>query len=180
MSREQRRAWIDWTCEDLLLSQQAQLLSLDGTGLYYRPVLPSKEEIALKHRIDEIYAEHLYYRSRRITEQLRWEDHQVNRKAVMRHMNEMGLAAVYPGPNLSKRACQVAIYLYLLVNVTADYPNHVWGLDITYIRLRHGWLYLVAVLDWYSRYVVSWELDQTNQPSGCLDRGGHFSKISFS
>lgn len=127
MSREQRRAWIDWTCEDLSLSQQAQLLSLNGTGLYYRPVPPSKEEIALEHRIDEIYTEHLYYGSRRITKQLRREDHQVNRKAVMRHMHEMGLAAVYPGPNLSKRACQVAIYPYLLANATADYPNHVGG-----------------------------------------------------
>ncbi len=87
----------------------------------------------------------------------------MNRKAVMRHMHEMGLAAVYPGPNLSKRAHQALIYPYLLTHVTANSPNHVWGLDITYIRLRQGWLYLVAILDWYSRYVLAWELDQTMQ-----------------
>lgn len=76
-------------------------------------------------------------------------------------MQEMGLWAVFPGPNLSKRAHQAAIYPYLLTNITASAPNHVWGLDITSIRLRHGWLYLVAVLDWYSRSMVSWQFDQT-------------------
>ena len=78
-------------------------------------------------------------------------------------MHEMGLAAVYPGPNLSKRARQAAIFPYLLANVTASTPNHIWGLDITYIRLHGGWMYLVAILDWYWRYVVSWELDQSMQ-----------------
>jgi hypothetical protein len=73
----------------------------------------------------------------------------------------MGLAGIHPGPNLSKRQQEHAIYPYLLRGVTASAPNHVWGIDITYMRLAHGWLYLVAVLDWYSRYVVSWELDQT-------------------
>ena len=78
-------------------------------------------------------------------------------------MQEMGLAAVYPGPNRSLRAQQAAIFPYLLANVTARTPNHIWGLDITYIRLCGGWMYLVAILDWYSRYIVSWELDQTLQ-----------------
>ena len=72
-----------------------------------------------------------------------------------------GITAIYPGPNLSRRNPEHKIYPYLLRNVTAAYPNHVWGIDITYIRLRGGWLYLVAVIDWFSRYVVSWELDQT-------------------
>ena len=95
------------------------------------------------------------------TAQLQREGLAVNHKAVARHMREMGLAAIYPGPNLSKRAHQAAIYPYLLTNVTASAPNHVWGIDITYIRLRSSWMYLVAVLDWYSRYILSWELDQT-------------------
>src|SRR5258708_13186818 len=76
-------------------------------------------------------------------------------------MREMGLAGVTPGPNLSKRQQEHAVYPYLLRGVTAAAANHIWGIDITYIRLVHGWLYLVAILDWYSRYVVSWELDQT-------------------
>ena len=76
-------------------------------------------------------------------------------------MHEMGLAAVYPGPNLSKRAHQAAIYPYLLRGLTITRPNQVWGIDITYVRMTKGWLYLVAVLDWFSRFVVAWELDQT-------------------
>ena len=98
---------------------------------------------------------------RRITAQLRGEGVLVNHKAIARHMREMGLAGICPGPNLSKPAKQAGIYPYLLRDVIAEQPNHVWGIDVTYIRLRGAWMYLVAVLDWFSRYVVSWELDQT-------------------
>src|SRR6202795_392098 len=76
-------------------------------------------------------------------------------------MREMGIEGIHPGPNLSKRTQKEGIFPYLLRHTTSQYPNHIWGLDITYIRLRGGWMYLVAILDWYSRYVVSWELDQT-------------------
>src|SRR5689334_22696485 len=169
LSRDERRKLVEWEHSELSVSAQAQLLSLNRTSLYYQPVAPSAEEIALKHRIDELYTEHPYYGSRKITEQLKREGKEVNRKAVQRHMREMGLAAIVPGPHLSKRAHQAAIFPYLLTNVTARYPNHVWGLDITYIRLRHGWLYLVAILDWYSRYVISWELDQTMQVGFVLE-----------
>jgi putative transposase len=156
-------ALIDWNREELAVSTQADLLSLNRSSLYYQPVPPSEEEIALKHRIDQIYTESPFYGYRKITKQLQLEGMQVNHKAVARHMREMGLEAVYPGPNLSKRAYQAGIYPYLLKNVVANAPNHIWGIDITYIRLVKGWMYLVAVLDWYSRYVVSWEVDQTLQ-----------------
>ncbi len=142
---------------------QAELLTLNRSGLYYQPVPPGEQEVACKHRIDEIYTAHCYYGYRRIAAQLHREGLSINPKTVARYMQEMGLAAVYPGPNLSKRARQAAIFPYLLTNVTANVPNHIWGIDITYIRLRAGWMYLVAILDWYSRYVVSWELDQTMQ-----------------
>lgn len=125
LSRDERVALVERTNGELSLSVQMQLLGLNRTSLYYQPVPPSAEEIALKHRIDQLYTDHPYYGSRRITGQLRREGIKVNRKAVMRHMHEMGLAAVYPGPNLSKRAHQAAIYPYLLANVTASYPNHV-------------------------------------------------------
>lgn len=85
----------------------------------------------------------------------------VNRKKVQRLMREMGISGVCPGPNLSRRNHKHSIYPYLLNNITASYPNHVWGIDITYIRLRHGWMYLVAIIDLYSRYIISWELSQT-------------------
>lgn len=161
LSREERIDLVDWQREELPVNTQAELLSLNRSSLYYQPVPPSAEEIALKHRIDELYTAHPYYGYRKITAQLQREEIEVNHKVVARHMREMGLAAIYPGPNLSKRAHQAAIYPYLLRNVTASTPNQVWGIDITYIRLRSGWMYLVAVLDWYSRYIVSWELDQT-------------------
>ena len=98
---------------------------------------------------------------RRITAHLQREGRVVNHKAVARHMREMGVAGICPDPNLSKRAHQAAIYPYLLRDTTAERPNHIWGIDITYVRLRGGWMYLVAVLDWFSRYIVSWELDQS-------------------
>jgi putative transposase len=143
------------------LSVQADLLSLSRSSLYYQPVPPSLEEVALKHRIDELYTAYPFYGSRRITAQLRREGEVINRKAVQRHMREMGIMGICPGPNLSRRNQEHRVYPYLLRQVTAAYPNHVWGIDITYIRLLKGWLYLVAVLDWFSRYVISWRLDDT-------------------
>lgn len=145
---------------ELSLTRQCELLSLNRTGVYYQPVPPSPEELAIKHRIDEIYTAHPFYGSRKIVVALR-PDLIVNRKAVQRHMREMGLAAIVPGPHLSKPQPGHKIYPYLLRNVKATQPNQVWGIDITYIRLVAGWMYLVAILDWCSRYVVSWELDQT-------------------
>jgi putative transposase len=143
------------------LSVQADLLSLSRSSLYYQPVPPSTEEVALKHRIDELYTAYPFYGSRRITAQLRREGQVINRKAVQRHMRQMGIMGICPGPNLSRRNQEHRVYPYLLRQVTAAAPNHVWGIDITYIRLVKGWLYLVAVLDWFSRYVVSWQLDET-------------------
>lgn len=143
------------------LKVQAELLGLSRSGLYYKPVPPSPEEIAIKHRIDEIYTEHPFYGSRRIAAVLGREDVLVNRKAIQRHMRDMGIAGICPGPNLSKRNSEHRVYPYLLNGLRAAYPNNAWGIDITYVRLAGGWMYLVAILDWLSRYVVAWELDQT-------------------
>lgn len=146
---------------DLSLSVQTDLLSLNRTSLYYRPAPPSPEEVAFKHRIDEIYTERPFYGSRKITAILKREGQEVNRKAVQRHMREMGIAAICPGPNLSRRNTDHSVYPYLLRDRAITQVNEVWGIDITYIRLETGWMYLVAILDWHSRYVVSWEMDQT-------------------
>jgi len=151
---------VDCDHPELTLKTQAALLSLSRASLYYQPVPPSAEEIATKHRIDELYAAHPFYGSRKITALLR-PDGLISRKRVRRYMREMGLARIYPQPNLSRPAPEHRTYPYLLRHVTASYPNHVWGLDITYVKMQRGWLYLVAILDWFSRYVVSWELDQT-------------------
>lgn len=136
-------------------------MGLSRSGVYYLPVPPTPEELAVKHLIDEIYTAYPFYGSRRMEVELFSRGHLVNRKRVQGYMREMGIAGIHPGPNLSKAAQAAHRFPYLLRNVAITHPNHVWGIDITYIRLRHGWMYLVAVLDWFSRYVVSWELDQT-------------------
>ena len=145
----------------LPLTVQSALLGVSRSSLYYQPVPPSPEEVALKHRIDAIYTAYPFYGSRRVTATLCREGREVNRKAVQRHMREMGIAGIVPGPHTSRPHPAHPVYPYLLRQVTAAHPNHVWGIDITYIRLQAGWLYLVAVLDWYARYVVAWALDQT-------------------
>jgi putative transposase len=138
----------------LPVTTQCDLLSLNRSGLYYQPLPVSAEEIALKRRIDELYTAHPFYGSRKIAAVLH-----INRKAAQHHMREMGIAGICPGPNLSRRNAEHRVYPYLLRHLAITTPNQVWGIDITYIRLRAGWMYLVAVLDWYSRYVLSWELD---------------------
>jgi putative transposase len=161
LSHEQRVALVERESSELPLTQQAELLSVSRSSLYYQSREPSAEEIAVKHRIDEIYTQYPFYGSRKIEAQLRREGVVINRKTVQRHMREMGIVAIYPGPNLSRRQHKEHVFPYLLRNLTIDTPNHVWGIDITYIRMQKGWMYLVAVLDWYSRYVISWELDHT-------------------
>ena len=93
----------------------------------------------------------------------------MGRARIQTAMREMGIEGIHPEPNLSKRALEPKIYPYLLRNVTAQYPHPIWGIDITDIRLLHGWMYLVAIIDWHSRFVVSWELDQTLEMPFVLD-----------
>jgi putative transposase len=161
MDFQARRALVEREDSELPLTVQAMLLSVSRSSLYYRSARPSPEEVALKHRIDAIFTEWPFYGSRRITAQLRREGITINRKAVQRHLREMGLAAIAPGPNLSHRHPDHIVYPYLLRGLAITRPNQVWGIDITYIRLQGGWMYLVAILDWFTRYVVSWEVDQT-------------------
>ena len=118
--------------KEVPLRTQARLLTLSRSGLYYKPVQPSDEEVQLKHRIDKIYTDYPFYGSRRITVELLAKGWDVNRKRVQRCMREMGIAGVCPGPNLSKRNLQHKIYPYLLRNITPSHSNHVWGIDITY------------------------------------------------
>lgn len=187
---------MDRNGKPLPICTQVELLEVSRSGIYYRPVPVSAEELCLKHRIDEIYTQHPYYGARRIAWKLCEEGWRVSRKRVGTYMEEMGLVAVYPGPNLSKRVLEHHIYPYLLRGVAIVHPNHVWGVDITYIRLRAGWMYLMAVLDWFSRYVVAWELGDTLEqplvtaamtqalqiatPGICnSDQGGHFTSSQY-
>ncbi|MCL4359653.1 IS3 family transposase [Patescibacteria group bacterium] len=143
---------------DIPITTQATLLGISRSSVYYQPVPVDPADLDLMNRMDVIYTDFPYYGVIRMTEQLRRDGRVVNEKHVRRLMREMGLEAIYPKPNLSKNANQHPIYPYLLRHVVASYPNHIWGTDITYIRMRQGFLYLVAFLDWYSRYVVAWRL----------------------
>ena len=160
MSRAERMKLIDRQHPELSLKAQAELLGLSRASLYYKPLAASPREVTIKHRIDEIYTQWPFYGSRRIQVVLSREMN-ISRRSVQKYMREMGISGICPGPNLSKRRLEHKIYPYLLRNAKIEYPNHVWGIDITYIRLRGSWMYLVAVLDWFSRFVVSWELDQS-------------------
>lgn len=181
---------------DLSLSEQASLLSISRSSLYYVVRPPSEREVRIKHRIDALYTEYPFYGARRLAQELSTEGIGIDRKTVRAYMQQMGLEAVYPKPNLSQAAPEHRVYPYLLRGVRSAYPDHIWGIDITYIRLVGGWMYLVAILDWYSRYVVSWELEQTLEISfvlACLDRalekatptifnsdqGSHFTSPQF-
>jgi putative transposase len=143
---------------ELSVLAQARLLGLNRSGLYYEPVPPGEQELDLRRRIDEVYTKWPFFGSRRIAAMLRQDGLVVNRKAVQRLMREMGIAAIYPGPNLSRRRQQAQVRPYLLRGVVVDAPDMVWGIDITYIRMQRSWMYLVALMDWFSRYVLAWEM----------------------
>jgi putative transposase len=153
---------LDLEERELPLTAQADLLTLNRTSLYYKPGAPSATEVAVKHAIDRIYTENPSWGSRTIAAILNNnEGVRTCRNTVAKYMREMGIAAVYPGPNLSRCNPEQKVYPYLLRNVTASYPNHIWGTDITYIRMRAGWIYLTVQMDWFSRYVIAWELGLT-------------------
>lgn len=152
---------MEWNCPEHAILVQADLLSLNRSSLYYKPVPPSPEEIRLKHRIDELYTKHPFMGYRTIGAIMNREGNRIHRNTVRIYMREMGLMAIYPGPNLSKRDLQHRTYPYLLQGLQITQPDQVWSVDITYIRMKHGWMYLYAVMDWYSRYIVDWQLDQS-------------------
>lgn len=144
---------INKTDSVLPLGRQASLLGVGRASLYYQPKPVDPFTLSIMHSIDELYTKRPFYGSRKIARDLG-----VNRKRVQRLMREMGIEAIYRKPNLSKNDTAHPIYPYLLRGVTAGYPNHIWGTDITYIRMKHGFLYLVAYLDWYSRFILSYRL----------------------
>ena len=146
---------MDWDEKEIPLSWQAWLLGLNRSGLYYVPAPLSEEELLLRRRIDEINTSHPCYGSRRMQAVLSRGGLSVSRKRIQRLMRDMGILAIYPAPKLSA-GDESPKFPYLLRGVDIDHPNHTWGTDITYVRLRGGFMYLTVFLDWYSRYVVSW------------------------
>jgi putative transposase len=152
----------------LSVRRQCALLDLARSGLYYEPRGESAENLDLTRLIDEAYTRWPFYGVRRMTAWLRREGHQVNAKRVRRLMRLMGLEAIYAKPRLSASGKAHKRYPYLLKDVVTDRADQVWSADITYLRLRGSFLYLVAVLDWFSRYVLSWELSRTLEGAFCV------------
>jgi putative transposase len=152
------------------VARQCELLGLNRSGWYYRPVRKAElpEELAMKRRVDELFTACPFYGVRRLTAALRREGSPVNPKRVRRLMQELGLAAVYPRPRLSRANPEHRVYPYLLRELAIVRPDQVWAADITYIRLRRGFAYLAAVLDWYSRYVVDWALSVSLEAEFCV------------
>ena len=152
----------------LSLRRQCKLLGLARASLYYEPRAESTENLALMRLLDEQYTRTPFYGVEKMTAWLRAQGQPVNRKRVRRLLRLMGLEAIYQKPRLSQAAAGQQIYPYLLRGVSILRVNQVWSTDITYIRLVGGFVYLVAVIDWYSRYVLSWEVSTTMESDFCL------------
>ena len=150
------------------IARQCELLALSRSSFYYSPQGDDSYNLQLMNLIDEQYTKTPFYGVLKMTAWLRNIGHAVNPKRIRRLMREMGLEAIYPKPQTSQSAPHHTIYPYLLKGVTVNRPDHVWCADITYIRLVHGFVYLVVVLDWYSRYILSWELSITLEKEFCL------------
>ena len=169
MSAPERREKVERVGSDLSVRRQCQLLNVARSGVYRPRPEPDAEDLALMRRIDELYLEKPFYGLRRMTFALNEEGRGVNRKRVQRLMRLMGLEALVPRPGTSKAAPENKIYPYLLRDLTITEPNHVWASDITYIPMAHGFLYLVAVIDWASRAVLAWRLSNTMDSGFCVE-----------
>jgi putative transposase len=160
---------VEWDGEKLSIRRQCELIGLNRSTLYYRGVGESEENLRLMRLIDEQYLRCPFYGSRRMTVWLQSEREEVNRKRVQRLMRKMGLEAIYAKPRLSVSGKEQKIYPYLLRDVEVSRPNQVWATDITYVGLSQGFMYLVAIMDWYSRYVLSWRLSNSLEGTFCVE-----------
>lgn len=152
----------------LSISRQCDLLGISRSGWYYKHLCIDDEDYVLMRLIDEEYMRHPFMGSRRMRNHLRGLGYQVNRKRVQRLMRQMGIEAIYPKPYLSRPDNNARKYPYLLRGIEINRPDQVWCTDITYIRLARGFVYLVVIMDWYSRYVISWELSNTLDSNFCV------------
>ena len=168
-STAERRGLIDRNFEDISLNRQCELLKVSKGALYYEPIGIDPFSLELMDLIDRQFLDTPFYGSRRMNAWLNRKGYNVNRKRIQRLMRLMGLETIYPKPNLSKRRQDHKIYPYLLRGVKIQRPDFVWSSDITYIRIERGFVYLAAVIDWFSRYVLSWKLSNTLEPEFCVE-----------
>lgn len=164
-----RRQLVDRADEQWSLREQCQLLGVNRSQLYYQPVGERHENLMLMQLLDEQYTRTPFYGVLRMTAWLRSQGHLVNPKRVRRLLRKMGLEAIYQRPDTSKPSPDHQVFPYLLRGLEIKRCNQVWSTDITYIRLAHGFVYLMAVIDWYSRYVLNWALSTTLEADFCIE-----------
>ncbi|HMV07213.1 MAG TPA: IS3 family transposase [Accumulibacter sp.] len=164
----ERKKMIDRT-HNLSVVRQCEILQLARSTAYYTPKPTSPEDLALMRRIDELHLEYPFAGSRMLRDLLRNEGQAVGRQRIRRLMRQMGIEALYRKPNTSRRHAAHPIYPYLLRNLSIDRPNHVWATDITYIPMRRGFVYLIAIVDWYSRRILAWRLSNTLTKDFCIE-----------
>jgi len=169
MSRERRREMVVRQHPALSTLRQCALMGISRSSVYYRPRAPSQKNLALMEQIDQQYLATPFYGSRRMKVWLDRQDHRVNRKRVQRLMRTMGLQAIYRRPRTSKPGPGHKVYPYLLGGMEITRPNQAWAADITYIPMAKGFHYLVAIMDWCSRYVVAWRLSNTLDADFCVE-----------
>jgi len=169
LTSEQKRALVEPMNEILSIGDQCEALGLQRSTFYYEPAMESQENLLLMRVIDEIYLKHPFFGYRRMSVWLQNMGYNVNRKRILRLMKLMGIEAIYPKKSLSASKEGAKKYPYLLKDVVIEESNQVWSTDITYIPLKNGFLYLVAIIDWYSRYILSWELSNTLDEQFCLE-----------
>jgi putative transposase len=154
---------------DLSVTRQCELLGLPRASFYYPPVPPDPDDDLLMRRLDEQYTRTPFYGVDRMTVWLRQQGHQVGPGRVRRLLRKMGLVAIYPKPRTSQPNHEHRVYPYLLSGLSIDRPDQVWATDITYIRMRRGFVYLAVMMDWFSRFVVAWRLSVTLEVKFCLE-----------
>lgn len=151
------------------LRHQCELLDLCRSTYYYEPCPESEQNLALMRRLDELHLAHPVYGSRKLTVLLRQQGQEVNRKRVVRLLGVMGIEAIYAKPRTSLPAPGHQLYPYLLADLSITGPDQVWCADITYVPMAYGFMYLVAIMDWWSRYVLAWRLSNTLESAFCVD-----------
>lgn len=149
------------TSKEIPVSAGAALLDVNRTSVYYKGLPVSELELECKAVIDQLHTEHPTWGSRHMAKQLQKRGYHIGRKKTRRYMTEMAIDPIYPKMNLSKRMQQSKVFPYLLRNAVIEKPNQAWSIDITYIHLSHGFVYLTAIIDWASRCIVGWEVDDT-------------------
>jgi putative transposase len=154
---------------ELSIRRQSNLLNLNRSSLYTQKQPENPLNLALMRRIDALYTDMPFYGVRKMTEHLNDEGYTVNHKRVRRLMRLMGIEAIYPKPKTSRRNSRHPVYPYLLKNLDINRPNQVWATDITYVPMERGFVYLVAIMDWHSRHVLSWRVSNTLDTAFCLD-----------